>query len=93
MYSIISIKVLLSDNTRYLWMEEPTREEINHEIQDINNSFLSNIEVKYKNKKIKICLNNENENENIINFCKKYNNYKSKKTRLYFYGVSLKIDF
>lgn len=56
MYSIISIKVLLSDNTRYLWTEEPTREEINHEIheiheiQDINNSFLSNIEVKYKNK-------------------------------------------
>lgn len=50
MYSIISIKVLLSDNTRYLWMEEPTREEINHEIheiheiQDINNSFF----IKYR---------------------------------------------
>lgn len=91
MYSIISIKVLLSDDIKYLWTEEPTREEINEEIQDINNSFLSNIKVKYKNKKIKICLNNED--ENIISFCKKYNNYKSKKTRLYFYGISLKIDF
>jgi hypothetical protein len=93
MYSKITIKVILIDKGTYLWKDEPTKEELRTEIMDISYNFLPNIEVKYRNKKIIIHIyDDDNKIDDIINFCKKYNEYKSLKTRFYFYGISLKIE-